>query len=219
MQPRHMQGKSRTSRALTAVLSVLAVLLAALCVFSWMLFSDPNAGKPMPKPSDAAASKVITASLSGKEVGLTSDEVAGWLNLLIQKSRSAESGTEVTELSVTAKRDGTADVYLPVSYRRKAFGVTMNLTPSFDKAAEQMKFDVNSVRVGRLPIPVGMAMNLMESRLPSVLSRRGDVLLCDTSSLFHADYAGATVQLKMTELKLQDQLFLLKFQMELGLNG
>ncbi|QAT50163.1 hypothetical protein EQM14_10510 [Caproiciproducens sp. NJN-50] len=219
MYPKHMQGKNSGTRLLTAVLSVLVVFLAALCVLSWMLFSDPNAGKSMPQPSDSAVSKVVAASVSGKEVSLTPEEVAGWLNSLIQKNADVKSRSGLSALSVTAKEDGTADVYAPVAYRGKTFGVVMNLTPSFDSAADQMKFDVNSVHVGRLPVPVGMAMNLMESRLPSVLSRQGNTLLCDTSSLFRADYAGAAVQLRMTELKLQDRLFLLKFQLKLGLNG
>lgn len=219
MYPKHMQGKNSGMRVLTVILSVLVVLLAALCVLSWMLFSDPNAGKPMPQPSDSAVSKVVAASASGKEVSLTPAEAGGWLNYLLRKNAETKSGSGFSSLSITAKQDGTADVYAPMTYKGKTFGVVMNLTPSFDNAAQQMKFDVNSVHAGRLPIPVGMAMNLMEGRLPSVLSRQGNTLLCNTSSLFRADYAGATAQLRMTEFKLQDRLFFLKFQLELGLNG
>ena len=82
-----------------------------------------------------------------------------------------------------------------------------------------MKFAVNSVRVGRLPVPVGSALHFMEKRLPSVLSREGNALVCNTASLFRADFSGAYLRLTMKELELRDRSFYLKFQTETGLNG
>lgn len=219
MYPKHMRGKSSGTRVLTGILSVLVVFLAALCVLSWMLFSDPNAGTSMPKPSDSAVSKVIAASVAGKEAVLTPEEVSGWLNGLLLNHKNPESDAAVTALSVTAEQDGTADVYLPVEYHGRTFGVTMNLSPSFDQAEEQMKFAVNSVRVGRLPVPVGSALHFMEKRLPSVLSREGNALVCHTKSLFRVDFSGAFLRLEMTELELRNQAFYLRLQTETGLNG
>jgi hypothetical protein len=220
MHPKHIREKRSGARALTAVLSVLAVLLAALCALSWMLLSDPNAGRSMPKPSDRAVSKVIAASIAGKEAVLTPEEVSGWLNGLLLNHKNPESDVAVTALSVTAKQDGTADVYLPVEYHGRRFGVTMNLSPSYDEAEEQMKFAVNSVHVGRLPVPVSSALDFMEKKLPSILSREGNALVCNTKSLFRVDASsGAFLRLNMTELELRNQAFYLKFQTEAGLNG
>jgi len=219
MYPKHMRGKNPGSRILTVVLSVLVVLLAALCVLSWMLLNDPNAGRPMPKPSDSAVSKVVVATIAGKEAVLTPEEVSGWLNSLLLKNTNPKSDVELKALSVTAEQDGTADVYLPVGYHGRTFGVTMNLSPSFDEKPEQMKFAVNSVHVGRLPVPAGSALDFMEKRLPSVLSREGNALVCNTASLFRADFSGAYLRLTMKELELRDRSFYLKFQTETGLNG
>ena len=219
MYPKHLQEKKSGSRLLTVVLSILIILLAALCILGWMLFSDPRAGESLPAPSDAAVTKVISATVSGREAVLTPDEVAGWLNRLIQNNADAESGKEITALSIAVKQNGTADVYFPVRYRGKTFGVTMNLSPSFDKAAEQMEFAVNAVHVGRLPVPVHSALNLMESRLPSVLSRQGDTLCCKTGSLFRTTVSGVSAQLNMKELKTQNGMFCVGFAASLGLPG
>ncbi|WP_411676262.1 hypothetical protein [Caproicibacter sp.] len=219
MQPKHMRGKSAGSRVLTGALSVLVVLLGALCILSWMILNDPNAGTSMPQPSDAAVSKVISASVAGKEVSLTPEEVSGWLNFLIQKDKNAQSGSVFTAVSVTAGEDGTAEVYAPVRYGGKTFGVLMNVSPSFDQASEQMKFAVNSVRVGRLPVPVGFAMDYLEKGLPSLLARKDNTLACNTASLFRVDYSGASAQLRMTQMKLLNQLFVLQFTIQLGLTG
>ncbi|MCI1966716.1 MAG: hypothetical protein LKJ17_11400 [Oscillospiraceae bacterium] len=219
MQPKHMRKKGGGSRAVTVILSVLAVLLGALCVLSWMLFSDPNAGKSMPQPSDDAASKVVAASVSGASVSLTAEEVGGWLNFLIRENSDTAADTGLTALSVTTKQDNTADIYFPVQYSGKTFGVTMNLSLSFDAAAEQMKFFINSVHVGRLPVPVGYALDMMGEKLPPMLSRQGETLLCNTKSLFRVDFSGMFLRLKMTEMNLKNQAFHLKFDTEAGVNG
>ena len=215
MQPRHMQEKSRGSRALTVFLSILVVLLAALCVLSWMLLSDPNAGRKMEAPSDAAVGKIAAAAVAGQECSLTPQEAGAWLNSMLQKKPAGG----VSAVSMTAGADGTADVYFPVQYRGRTFGVLMNVTPSFDPAAEQMRFPVNSVRIGRLPVPVGWALSRMEAHLPEPLARDGDALVYDAKELPGVSYGGVSVQLKMTDLKLEDGLFKLKFGLGLSLQN
>lgn len=219
MQPRHLGGRSRVRTALTVILSILAVLLAALCVLCWMLFSDPNAGVSLPKPSDTAVLKVAEASASGRETALTPEEVGGWLNGLLQDNTEAGSRMGVSALSVTAGKDGTADVYFPVKYKGKRFGVLMNLAPSFDSASQEMKFAVRSVKVGRLPIPVGTALNFAEKRLPSILSRQGNALVYSTKSLFLVTASGISAQLKMTSLRMQDGIFYVGFTPSLKQTG
>ncbi len=211
MQPRHIGGRSRGRTALTVILSLLAVLLAVFCILSWMLFSDPNAGVSLPKPSDTAVSKVAAASISGRETALTPEEVGGWLNGLLQDNAETSSRMGVSALSVTAGKDSTANVYFPVKYKGKRFGVLVNLAPSFDSTSEEMKFAVRSVKVGRLPIPVSTALNFAEKRLPSILSRQGNTLVCSTKSLFLVPVSGISAQLKMTSLRMQDGIFYTKF--------
>lgn len=60
MRPQHMQPQRR-NRALIVVLSILAVILAAAGVLSWMVLNDPNAGKGLEntQPSDALALTAI----------------------------------------------------------------------------------------------------------------------------------------------------------------
>ena len=144
MQPRHIGGRSRGRTALTVILSLLAVLLAVFCILSWMLFSDPNAGVALPKPSDTAVSKVAAASISGRETALTPEEVGGWLNGLLQDNAEASSRMGVSALSVTAGKDSTANVYFPVKYKGKRFGVLVNLAPSFDSTSEESRAASNS---------------------------------------------------------------------------
>lgn len=213
MQPRHMvQGKKRGSRALTVFLSILVILLAALCVLSWMLLNDPGAGTEMEAPSDAAVGKIAASAVAVKECSLTPQEVSALLNSSLQKKRA----DGVSAVHVTAAENGTADVYFPIQYGGRTFGVRANVTPSFDVAAEQMRFSVNSVHVGHLPVPVGWALSRAEGRLPASLVRDGDALVYDAKELPDVSYGGVSVQLVMTGLKLEDGLFKLDFGVWVG---
>ena len=217
MQPRHMQGKRRGPRALTVVLSILAVILAAFCVLSWMLLDDPNAGRTMERPSDTVTEKAVAAAASGEECALTPQEVSGFLNNMLQKKKA--SGSALSSVSVTAGKSGTTDVYVPVRYAGKTLGVSMNLSPSFDPQSERMLFTVHSMRVGRLPVPKKRALEMMESRLPSILSRDGDVIACDTKALFRVSYRNMSAQLKMKSLRMESGTFRLKFGLGLGFSA
>lgn len=219
MQSKQTKKKSVGVRILTVFLSVLVVLLAILFVFIWMLFNDPNSGRSMPHPSNAAVSKVVSAAVSGTEVDLKPEEVGSLVNFYLENNINADSGTEITAVSVTANENGTADIYTPIRYRGKEFGVVVNTLPSFDPSSEQLKFEVQSVQVGRLAVPVGLAMDFIKSKLPTVFIRDGNTLLCSTKSLFRLNYFGLSAQLKMTDMKLENKIFIFKFKAELGLAG
>ncbi|MFU0832990.1 MAG: DUF302 domain-containing protein [Oscillospiraceae bacterium] len=219
MKPKYMRGKSVAAHIVTMILSVLIILLAVLFVSVRMLLNDPNAGRSMPAPSDAAISQIVSASLSGAEVQMTSEEMGGLLNYFLESNTIAEFEMGITAVSVTANENGTVDIYSPVRYRGKVFGVMVNLLPSFDSSSEELKFDVKSVQVGRLSVPVNLAMNVIESKLPSIVSRNGNTFVCDTKSLFHVNYSGLSVRLRMTEMKVANKIFTFQFQTKLGLAG
>lgn len=200
----------RKPRILTAVLAFLAVLLASLCVLSWMLLSDPNAGTSMPEPSDAAVSKIVKAAASGGECSLTAEEVGGVLNEYLSK----KPVHGVSAVSVAALDDHTVDLYFPVQYFGRRLGVLANVSPAFDSAAGEIRFTVRSVRIGRLPVSPKWVLDALGKQLPASFSRDGNVLSCGVPR-FSASYAGVGVKLSMSDLKLENRLFQLKFRMEL----
>lgn len=193
--------------ALTAVLVVLAVLLAAVGTVSALAFSDPYAGRGLESvaPSDELPQLLAKAAVSGKEATFSENEVNGYLAYLFRKYEAGKKsgGIAPQAVAVADASEDSADLYLPVVTHGKRFGVSLNVTPSLDAGAGKLRFRVSSARVGRLPVPVGWVLAKAESRLPEGLGRDGDSVSCAVPAL-KAEFGGVTASAGLTQLRLSD---------------
>lgn len=153
----------------TVLLAAVAVILVAVGVISWLALNDPNAGKSFTPPSEALALKTAKSAITGQEVSFEPAEVSGFLNYLIQQETSRKGAAlPVSGAEFSAGTDNTADLYLPVTYAGKRFGVTMEGTPSVEDG--RIVFAVRSLHVGRLPLDPAWALGVMKDRLPTAIS-------------------------------------------------
>lgn len=199
-------GNRRGGRAVTVLLSVLAVLLAAAAILSWMALSDPNAGKGLEHiaPADTLAQTVLKSAAERKECSFSAGEVNGYLAYLLQKSGAGQAKGEnrILAAAVLTMDDGAADLYLPVLYQGKRFGVVLNVTPSCDSAAGRLILNVNSIHIGRLPVPAGWALSFAKGRLPKGFSVDGSKIFCASPSE-KASYAGVSGTLTLSGVKVE----------------
>lgn len=205
MKPQHMQPK-RSNRALTVALSILVVIVAAAGILSWMFLNDPNAGKGLEntQPSEALALTAIQSAATGKEASFSPAEVNGYLAYLLTRKNSDGSGSlKIRGAAVTAIQGNTADVYLPVTYRGHPLGITMNLTPSADPANNRLNFQVNSLRVGYLPVSPAWALNLAKNRLPASFTTEGTTLSYALPKM-EASAANVTAKLTVSSLRMAE---------------
>lgn len=172
---------------LTVVLIILAVLLAAAVILSWLAFSDPYAGKGLEsvKPSENLVQTLAKSAVTGQECSFPTDEVNGYLAYLFQKHEAGavKNDVQMQTVAVANATGKNADLYIPVLWHGKRFGVLLNVTPSLDTSSGRFLFRVNSVNVGRLPVPVGLALKKIESRLPKGLSLDGDTVSCEAPTM------------------------------------
>jgi hypothetical protein len=205
MRPQHMQPK-QTHRALTAVLSILAVLLAAAGVLSWMVLNDPNAGKGLEntQPSNALALTAIQSAATGKEASFSPAEVNAYLAYLLTRSGSSGSGSlKVRGAAVTSIEGNSAEIYLPVTFRGRSIGITLNVTPSADPADNRLRFLVNSIRVGHLPVSPEWALSAAKNRLPAGFSAEGTAVSYVLPKM-EANAANVTARLTVSSLRAED---------------
>lgn len=210
MNAKHRKEKSRAGKVLTAALSVLAVLLFVVCVLSWLVLNDPQAGKVLPaQPSNAVAKTVLKSVVTGQECGFTPDEMSGYLQYLIAKESGAADGDGIEAAVLTAGTDNTANLYLPVRFRGKSFGVTANVTPSCDSEEDRMVFRVNSMKIGRLPVNPAWALGFVKDRLPGGLTVQGSEVSRE-ASLLSLSAGDSSADLKVTQLGMRGGLVRLK---------
>lgn len=218
MNAKHARGKSGGSKALTVVLSVLAVILAAVCVLSWLVLNDPEAGKAQTaQPSDAIAKTVLKSAVTGEECSFTPAEMSGYLQYLVEKENGKAGGSEIEAAVLTAAPDDTMDLYLPVSFHGKSLGIAMNVAPSCDETNNRLVFTVRSMRIGRLPVSPEWALGLVKDRLPGGLSAQGDTVYRD-ASLLSLNAGDASADLKITQLGLKDGRITLKVSGKVSLS-
>ena len=174
--PSGYRYEKKRGRAGTVFLAVVAVILAAVGVVSWLALNDPNAGKGLENtpPSEALALKTAKSAITGQEATFEPAEVSGFLNYLVQQEKSRAGGAlPVSGVEFSAGSNDTANLYLPVTYAGKRFGVTMEGTPSIDSADGRIAFAVKSLRVGRLPLDPAWALGVTKTRLPREISVHG----------------------------------------------
>ena len=191
---------TKKGRGITVALSVLAVLLGALFVASWLLFSDPYAGRGLEdvSPSDRLAETFLKSAVALQECSFTPEEVNPFLAYAFRKTGAGgeKRGVKLLAVAVAGSSGDSADVYVPLEYRGKRFGVLMNVTPSLDEADGRLLFRVNGVHVGRLPVPVGKALSLAESRLPEGFSLSGNTIYCaEPTASASVSFLSASVKL------------------------
>lgn len=197
----------KKNRGAAVALGVLAVLLAAVLVLSQLAFSDPCAGRGLENvaPSDELAKTFLTSAVSQRESSFSPADINPFLAYLFRKTDAGKEKRNVKLLAaaVADASGDSADVYLPMEYRGKRFGVLVNVTPSLDAEAGRLLFRVNGVRVGRLPVPVNRALDLAESRLPKGFSRSGDTISCAEPTV-SASVLFVSASVRLGELRMEN---------------
>ena len=199
----------RPGRGLTVFLIVLVVLLAAVAALSWLALSDPNAGKGLDAvaPSDAVVKELFQSAATGKESTFSTEQTNGLLAYLLQKYNKTESTSSVRirALAVADAEGDRADLYLPVQYKGKNLGITLNVTPSTSADGSELVFRVNSARVGRLPVPAGPLLKAAEKKLPAGFTLDGTEISCPAPSVT-LSVLNVSGSLKISALRMEDGL-------------
>lgn len=206
---KYTAAKKQGHRTVTVILIILAVLLAAAAILSWMVLNDPNAGKGLEnvKPTETLAADAAKSALTGKESSISVDEVNGYLAYLFQGSNLSKKGGSVKLQAVALSNasGNSTDLYLPVLYHGKHLGVVLNLTPSLDTANNRFLFQVNSARVGGLPVPVSWVLDAGKSRLPESFTVTGNTISCESPSI-QASISGISASLKVNDFHMDNGL-------------
>ncbi len=212
--PSDYRYEKKRGHAGTVSLAVVAVILAAVGIVSWLALNDPNAGKSFTPPSEALALKTAKSAITGQEVSFEPAEVSGFLNYLIQKEKSgAGSASPVSGAEFSAGANNTADLYLPVTYAGKQFGVTMEGTPSVEDG--NIVFAVQSLHVGRLPLDPAWAFGMMKDRLPAAMSVQGSEISYPLPDI-GVSVGGVSVGFTLKSLKMEDGKLGVKAAAKLG---
>lgn len=202
MQERIPGDRKKSSRALTVILCILAVILAGGGVLSWAVLSDPNKGAAaaVTASADAVLGQLKNSVISGQPCSISIDEMNRYL---AYRFSSGQKQSGLSDVVILDAEGNTLDCYLPILWKGKKFGVTANVTPSFDPEDNLLLFQVNSVTVGRLPVDSAWALSLAAKYLPSDAAAAGTTVSY-TAPQETLTVSGISAKVSLSSLSVED---------------
>ena len=195
----------KKNTGLKIAVSVLIVLIAAVCIVVGLAFSDPYKGSGLDdvSPSNNLARTMTESLVTGKENRFSMGDVNAYLSYVFRKDvQGKQSGNVQIQAVAVAKASGdSADVYIPFLYQGKRLGLLLNVTPSLDTASQKLLYRVNSARVGRLPVPTSWVLKKAEKHLPAGFWLDGTTVVSKAPAL-SVSALGVTASAGLTEMKL-----------------
>lgn len=199
-----MEEKKKSRKGLIAVLVVLAVLIVGIGATVGLALSDPYAkAVSAGVQPDTTVRKLMDAVLTGDPVTLTRDEVNG---LIAEKLAGLPAGgMQLLDLQCVSTKEGCAEFYAPVSFRGLRLPLSAQLELGCD--GEELWAEVQSVRIGRLPVPPQWMLEAVKNVAPPEVAIVEEKISMP-ASFFDENILGGSVGLTVQSLSVTDTGFL-----------
>lgn len=199
-----MEEKKKSRKGLAAVLIVLAVLVGGIAAVAGLALNDPYADAVSAGVQpDTTVRKLMDAVLTGDPVTLTREEVNG---LIAEKLAELPAGDiQLLDLQCVTTKEGSAEFYAPVSFRGLRLPLSAQLELGCD--GEELWAKVQSVHLGRLPVPTQWMLAALKSVAPPEVSIVEEKISMP-SSFFDENILGGSVGLTVQSLSVTDTGFL-----------
>lgn len=199
-----MEEKKKIRKGLAAVLIVLAVLVGGIAAVAGLALNDPYADAVSAGVQpDTTVRKLMDAVLTGDPVTLTREEVNG---LIAEKLAELPAGDiQLLDLQCVTTKGGSAEFYAPVSFRGLRLPLSAQLELGCD--GEELWAKVQSVHLGRLPVPKQWMLAAIKSVAPPGISIVEEKISMP-SSFFDENILGGSVGLTVQSLSVTDTGFL-----------
>ncbi|XOQ48610.1 MAG: DUF2140 domain-containing protein [Eubacteriales bacterium] len=196
-----MKITRKRSKIRIIMLSVFVFLLAAAGIAYALARSDPNPPLAAAEHADGIAVRMMQAAVTGEPVCLTEEE-AGFL-----LSRSLTRDKRIQGVRLSINDDQTVNVYVPVLYKQMPLGISAVVAPGLDSASKQITAAVQSVRIGRLPVPPGWFLSQVKKEAPDRFQVQGNTVRMQSSLLSGLSLSNGNI-LHLSGLSVSDDGFL-----------
>ena len=203
-----MEQQKKRKKIWIAMGSILVFLLIVLGTVVGLALSDPYSGtvKAAAQPENVVA-KLADSLLSGESTLLTKEEVSGLL--AAQVTNRQGGGFQILDFQCVSTGNEDAEFYIPVSRGGLHLAVSARMKVGCDTANQTLWAEVQSVKLGRLPIKAEWAMSAVRKLLPDTVTVEGNKISVP-SSFFNDRILGGTVGLTVTGLQTAPSGFLVQ---------
>ncbi|MCY1712736.1 hypothetical protein [Caproiciproducens galactitolivorans] len=173
-----MKTTQKHSKTPAIVISVFVFLLAAAGIAFGLALNDPNPPLVPSGQTDSIAVRLIHAAVTGEPARLSEEEVSALVS-----HKLARDGGKVQGVRFSINDNHTVNVYIPAAYKGLRLGFSAVVSPGWDSTAKQMTAAVQSVRIGRLPVPPRWFLSRVKKEAPQGLTVQGNQIRIPSSLL------------------------------------
>lgn len=173
-------------------LGVVLVLGVAVAIPYKLMLTDDLSGKYNPAPSQEILRTAAKAMLTSEPVKFSESEINAFAAYHLQDVQSFMGKAEYqpNQIYLTFPKENTVTAYTPVTWNGKNLGVTSQSKVVYDPAEEQLRVEVQQVRLGKLSVSPKFALNqLFGKELPTGITRKDNVILVDAKPFLHSEKA------------------------------
>lgn len=171
----------------------VVLLLGLLVALPYrMMMTDDLAGKYRPVPSEELLQNAAAAVLTGKQATLSQDEINGFIAYHLEDIRGYLSETDFipNQIYLDFKDEDLVASYTPIAWHGKSLGVTAESRILFSSEKKQVEIHVEKVKLGRLAVPTGFALNhVFRKGMPAGVTREENVIFVDLSPYLKSEQA------------------------------
>ncbi|AZV55514.1 DUF2140 domain-containing protein [Clostridium sp. AWRP] len=166
------------SRKKPVILIIIALLIAAVAIFTKLVFWNSSYSSPKYKFSADLLTKMLKAQESGGTAELSKDEVNGVISLYFKQYKT----NDLVVKSVEADFKGDKMVFfVPVTYKNFNLFLSSQGDVSFEKG--KIVYNPEYFKLGKITLPKSYVLKKLQPKLKSGMALEGDSITISTSEL------------------------------------
>ena len=199
--------KAKKGKWAIILLDIVLVLVILFLILMYFALQNSDQDFQSTELKKSLPAKVLTGAFSGQEISLDSNEMENFLNFVINQYDGTESNP--MSLNIKTEQDSeAARIYIPFSYKNLNFMLSSKIKVKSEDNRGQIKIEFEDPKVGKLPIPIKLMKNVLNSCTGQELDIKDKVLYLD--SHFTIKVGNKPVSLEIGDLKILNGNFVFK---------
>ena len=204
------QESGRRSAIAAVVVGILVAISVAVIGAGVMILKDSYAGQFYAEPDALPLLRTAAkAAVTGEEARIPVSEVNSFVASMVEQRKAREGGSSLEQVYLQIREDQKIAAYTPVLADGMRIAVTSVCSLSYDSQQRGIRVDVEEIRFGRMKLPVGMALPMLEEKLPEGAVVTGGSIFFPID-LFELSIPETEIRLTVEDLRIENGVLVLR---------
>lgn len=190
---------------------VIAAAVLSLLICITLAFKDDNTDKYNAEPDITPAQQIAMNAVTGKQSGVSEDELNSILAYFVQQANEKElfeEGKRLLAVYIDVKEDEPCRCYFQMKYMGRELGISADANIRLNSEKRSIKMVLSDAKVGRLPISQGILRYFLDqTKLDEVsdnISINDETIKLPADFTFEVPAIGSEATLEIEKLEIYD---------------